>query len=163
MNKILCAVVLAAMSAGPSRAANNALFDLKAAVSPSALEDMAVPSPEPAPAAAATPLSPDTIKGEYVVKTAGMPVLQIILAADVTLIKPDPAGDLVCKGAYKFDTAKSLLITDFTECGSSTFTHTMFLEGQTVESLQAGAKILSSILMDGDFTPSVPVKIQKVK
>lgn len=165
MNRLICAVFFFAMAAGTASAADNALSDLKAAVPPSALETAVEPPPAPAPIpeVVTTPLTAETIKGEYLVKTAGMPVLRIIFADDATLIKPDPAGDLVCKGTYTLDTAKMFLITDFKDCGGSSLTHTMYLQGQTVESLTAGVKVLSSILLDGDVTPQIPVKIQKTK
>lgn len=163
MTRLLCAVFFAAMAATPARAAADALAGLKSAVSPSVLES-SVPLPSaPKAEVAATPLNARILKGEYLVKAAGMPVLRIILAKDATLIKPDPAGDLVCKGTYKLDRVKMLLVTNFKECGSNSLTHTMFLEGQTVESLQAGAEVLSSVKMDGKLIPSVPVNIKKLK
>jgi hypothetical protein len=179
MKRISYAVVFVVMSAAAAHAAaDSAAAGLISSVPPSALENIVLPSPGPAAEIPSTPpqdpssvsapagtrLNGETIQGEYLFKTAKMPELKIILADNAaTLIKPDPDGDLVCKGVYKMDADKSLLITDFGDCGGSSFSHTMYLEGQTVESLMAGADVIGSLKMDGDVTPSMPVKIKKVK
>jgi hypothetical protein len=177
MKKFLCAVVLVVASAGISRAADTAFVELAASVSPSVLEDVVLPSPAPAvetqvpvgeeqpstSASAGTQLDGNTIQGEYLVQMAKMPTLRIIFADNnATLIKPDPTGDFICKGTYKI-AADQTLFTDFKDCGGSSFSHTMYLAGQTVESLTAGVSVPGLLKMDGDVTPGMPVGIQKVK
>jgi len=171
MNKLICAVFFTAMTTGPAMAAGDVLAQLTE--SAPSTETAVLPSPAPVaetpsvPAPAGTPLTMDNIQGEYVVgvKMEGMPPMQVTYAeGKATLVKPHSAGgNLVCEGTYALDVNTSLLVTDFPDCSGSTLSHTMNLTGQTLETLTAGADVTSSIKMDGDVTPGVPVNIKKVK
>ena len=173
MKKVLCAVLFAAVAAGSAMAADDALTGLKASVSPLALEDSVPPVPAPVPAAPVEPAAEVTkldavnIQGEYTVQVnfPGMGPMQMVYAdSKSTLTRKRENGDvLVCEGTYKLDSQTETLITDLPDCGGSALVYTMFLKGQTLESLTAGADARGTLKMDGDVTPEVNVRIKKIK
>jgi len=169
MKKVLCAALFVAVAAGSAMAAEDALTGLKASVSPLALEDSVPPVPVPAPvepAGEGTKLDAANIQGEYVVqvKMEHMPPIRIIYAdTKATFIRPHAGGDLVCDGTYKLDAQAQTLVTELLDCGGSSLVYTMFLQGQTLESMTAGADASGTLKMDGDVTPAVNVNIKKIK
>ena len=173
MKKVLCAVLFAVVAAGSAMAADDALTGLKASVSPLALEDSVPPVPvapapvEPAAVVEVTKLDAVNIQGEYIVlvKMENMPPMQMLYADNKsTLTRKRANGDvLVCEGTYKLDLQTETLVTDLPDCGGSALVYTMFLKGQTLESLTAGVNARGTLKMDGDVTPEVNVGIKKIK
>ena len=92
------------------------------------------------------------------------PMQMVYADSKSTLTRKRENGDvLVCEGTYKLDSQTETLITDLPDCGGSALVYTMFLKGQTLESLTAGADARGTLKMDGDVTPEVNVRIKKIK
>lgn len=164
MKKMFYAMVAAVLTAGPALAAGDALDSLTSSVPPSVLENSAAPVPVPAPAAAvpATPVTAGNIKGQYVVVPYKFAELRMILAEDVTIIRQDPAGDVVCKGVYKLDEGTSVLTAAFVNCGGNDFSLKIGLAGQTLETLAAGINVMGSGQLAEDVIPVLPIKLKKI-
>ncbi len=164
MKKMFYALVAAVLAAGPALAAGGALDSLNASVSPSALETSVAPVPAPVPVAAvpATPLTAENIKGQYVVVPYKFAELQMVLAEDVTIIRRDPAGDVVCKGVYKLDEGTSVLSASLVNCGGSDFSLKIGLAGQTLETLAAGINVMGSGQLAEDVIPVLPISLKKI-
>ncbi len=164
MKKMFYALVAAVLTAGPASAAGGALKSLTSAVPCSVLENAAAPAPVPAPVAAvpATPLTAENIKGLYVVVPYKFSELRMILAQDVTIIRQDPAGDVVCKGVYKLEAGTSVLSAAFVKCGGSDFSMKIGLAGQTLETLAGGINVMGSGQLAEDVIPVLPIKLKKL-
>ncbi|OIO01477.1 MAG: hypothetical protein AUJ51_08455 [Elusimicrobia bacterium CG1_02_56_21] len=164
MNKMFYALVAAVLSAGPAMAAGDALESLTLAVAPSALENTVtpVPAPVPVPAVPGTAVTAENIKGQYVVVPYKFAELRMILADDVTIIRQDPAGDVVCKGVYKLEAGTSVLSAAFVNCGGNDFSLKIGLAGQTLETLAAGIGVMGSGQLAEDVIPMLPIKLKKI-
>jgi hypothetical protein len=164
MNKLFCAVVLTVLAAGSARAADNAFGGLMLLAAPAALENAVptppLPTPATEPAATATPLTAETIKGQYALRPRGFGPLEMTLADDLTIIRRDPAGDVVCKGVYELRPGP-ILAASLTNCGSK-FSLQIDLAGQTVETLSAGVSVLGSGNLAEDSIPKLPLTIKKI-
>ena len=164
MNRLIYSLALAVMASGSALAAGDALSGLASSVSPSVLENsiQAAPVPVPAEAAPATPLTAETLKGEYAIRPYGFAMLQMTLADEVTIIRKDPAGDVVCKGVYEL-AAGPALTASFINCGGNDFSLKINLAGQTIETLSAGVNVIGSGKLGEDAIPMLPIKLQKIK
>ncbi len=165
MKRVFYALIATVISAGPSFAAGSAFLRLADSVSPAALENIVPQPPAPAPAAgvSATPITAETIKGEYAVRPYKFAELLMLVAEDVTVIRRDPAGDVVCKGVYKLDTVTPALTASFENCGGNSFALKIDLAGQTIETLFAGVNVMGSGVLAEDSIPKLPINIRKTK
>jgi len=160
------ALVAAVLTAGPAMAAGDALESLTSAVPPSALENTVTPVPAPVPvpvpAVPGTAINAENIKGLYVVVPYKFAELRMILADDVTIIRQDPAGDVVCKGVYKLEAGTSVFSASFVNCGGNDFSMKIGLAGQTLETLAAGIGVMGSGQLAEDVIPVLPIKLKKI-
>lgn len=164
MNKIFYAIVATVLTVSPALAAGDALDSLTSSVPLSALENSVTPVPVPQPVAVApaTAVTAGNIKGLYVVVPYKFAELRMILAEDVTIIRQDPAGDVVCKGVYKLDEGTSVLSASFVNCGGNDFSLKIGLAGQTLETLAAGINVMGSGQLAEDVIPVLPIKLKKI-
>lgn len=112
-----------------------------------------------------TALNKSTVQGEYLIKGKDVYLVARVAlgkaAASMTLRVSE--GDVVCKGKYKFDENNMTVVTQFNNCAGTTVSHTINLEGQTVESLKENPVVAIAIEMGSESIPAIPFNIQKLK